>query len=351
MKKRNLNIYDIAEQAGVSIATVSRAINKPEKVRAETMEKIQDIIKQSNYTPNAIAQSLVLKATKTIGVIIASISNPFYGELVRAVEDKAASENYTILLGNTDNKFEEEEKYIDIFLKKKVDGIIFAGGRRMEERYDNHIQRVAKTIPIVLANHILFGENVYCVLSDEAKGAALAMKYLLELGHKNIAYINGYSTSYASIIKKENYVKTLLKNNIDIKDGLIVNAINDEMRGGYLACEELLSRQASFTALFAANDLMAMGAIKCLTLNGYRVPEDVAVVGYDDIDMCNYFTPGLTSVSQNIKFLGERSVEIMNDVLENREISKISYFEPQLIKRESSEIQLKRSEIIKNSII
>lgn len=339
MKKRNLNIYDIAKEAGVSIATVSRAINKPEMVKTETMEKIQGIIKNANYTPNAIAQSLVLKATRTIGVIIASISNPFYGELVKAIEDKAADEGYTILLGNTDNKFYEEEKYIDIFLKKKVDGIIFAGGRMMEERYNNHINQVARNIPVVLANHILFGENVYCVLSDEAKGAAIAMQYLIQKNHKSIAYINGYSNSYASIIKKENYVKMLLQNNIDIKDQLMVNAINDEMSGGFMACEELLRRGISFTALFAANDLMAMGAIKCLVTHNFKVPKDIAVVGYDDIDMCNYFSPGLTSVSQNIKVLGQRAVEIMNDVLDNKKISKISYFEPQLVKRESSEFE------------
>jgi LacI family transcriptional regulator len=340
MKKRNLNIYDIAKEAGVSIATVSRAINNSDKVKPETMEKIQSIIEQSNYTPNAIAQSLVLKSTRTIGVIIGSISNPFYGELVRAIEDRASDVGYTILLGNTDNKFNEEEKYIDIFLKKKVDGIIFAGGRKMEERYDRHIHRVAKSIPVVLANHILFGENVYCVLSDEAKGAALAMEYLIQKDHRSIAYINGYSTSYASIIKKENYVKALLQNNIDIKDQLIVNAVNDEMSGGFAACEELIQRNASFSAVFAANDLMAMGAIKSLINHGFRVPEDIVVVGYDDIDMCNYFSPGLTSISQNIKLLGERAVEIMKDVLEGKEISKISYFEPFLIKRGSSEIGL-----------
>lgn len=336
MKKRNINIYDIASEAGVSIATVSRAMNRPEKVKPETMEKIQSIIKKANYTPNALAQSLVSKSTRTIGVIIGSISNPFYGEMVRAIEDKAADEGYTILLGNTDNKFQEEEKYIDVFLKKKVDGMIFAGGRMMEDRYDKHINRIAKVIPVVLANHILIGENIYCVLSDEAKGSVLAVEYLLKKGHKNIAYINGYCNSYASIIKKENYVKTLLQNNIDIKDELIVNAIEDEMIGGYKACEVLLNRKVDFTALFAANDLMAIGAIKYLISSGYRVPEDIAVVGYDNIDMCNYFSPGLTSVSQNIRLLGQKSVEIMNDVLDNKNISKVTYYEPKLITRESS---------------
>lgn len=336
MKKSNLNIYDIAEEAGVSIATVSRAINRPEKVKAETMEKIQNIIKKANYTPNALAQSLVFNTTRTIGVIIGSISNPFYGELVRAIEDKAADEGYTILLGNTDNKFEEEGKYIEVFLKKKVDGMIFAGGRMMEEKYDEHIQRIAKVIPVVLANHILIEKNVYCVLSDEAKGTIIAMEHLIKKGYKNIAYINGYSNSYASIVKKENYIKTLLQNNIEISDELMVNAPNDEMSGGYSACESLLGRKANFTAIFAANDLMAMGAIKYLISNGYRVPEDIAVVGYDNIDMCNYFHPGITSVSQNIRLLGENSVKIMNDVLYSKDVSKVTFYEPELIIRESS---------------
>lgn len=336
MKKSDLNIYDIAREAGVSIATVSRAINRPEKVKPATMDKIQSIIKKANYTPNALAQSLVSKSTRTIGVIIGSISNPFYGEMVRAIEDRAADIGYTILLGNTDNKFFEEEKYIDVFLKKKVDGIIFAGGRMMEERYDKHIQRVAKIVPVILANHLLVSKNVYCILTDEAKGTNLAVEHFLEKGHKNIAYINGYSTSYASIIKKENYIKTLLQNNIDINEELIINAPNDEMPGGYAACEALFKRNTEFTALFAANDLMAMGAIKHITSKGYRVPEDIAVIGYDDIDMCNYFSPSITSVTQNIRTLGQKAVEILNDVLDGNEIKKVTYFEPELIVRESS---------------
>lgn len=335
MKKSNLNIYDIAAEAKVSIATVSRAMNKPEKVKLETREKIQSIIKKANYTPNALAQGLVFKTTRTIGVVIGSISNPFYGEMVRAIEDKASDKGYTILLGNTDNKFHEEEKYIDIFLKKKVDGMIFAGGRMMEERYDKNIQRIAKAIPVVLANHVLIHKNVYCVVSDEAKGTVIAMKYLIESGHRRIGYINGYSNSYASIVKKENYIKSLLQSDIDIDDNLIVDAINDEMSGGYKACEMLLSRQANFTAIFAANDLMAMGAMKFLISKGYRVPQDISVIGYDDIDMCNYFYPGLTSISQNIRLLGENSVEVMNSVLDGNDIGKVTYYEPELRIRES----------------
>lgn len=335
MKKSDLNIYDIAREAGVSIATVSRAINKPEKVKLETMKKIQSIIQKANYTPNALAQSLVLKSTRTIGVIIGSISNPFYGEMVRAIEDCASDKGYTILLGNTDNKFLEEEKYIDIFLKKKVDGIIFAGGRIMEERYDRHIQSAAKIVPVVLANHMMVGKNIYCILTDEAKGTGLAIEHLLSKGHKKIAYINGYSNSYASTIKKENYIKTLLQNGIDIDENLIVNAPNDEMPGGYTACEKLFGRSEELTAIFAANDLMAMGAMKYLMSKGLRIPEDIAVIGYDDIDMCNYYQPGLSSVTQNIRTLGESAVEILNDLLDEKEIKKITYFEPELVIRES----------------
>ncbi|SKA79842.1 transcriptional regulator, LacI family [Caloramator quimbayensis] len=335
MTKENVNIYDIAKEAGVSIATVSRAMNNPEKLRKETKEKIEKAMKKLSYTPNALAQSLVSKSTRTLGVIIANINNPFYGEMVRAIEDRASDKGYTILLGNTDNKFEEEEKYIDIFLKKQVDGIIFAGGRRISEKYNRHLIKVAENIPVVLTNHILQNKNIYCVLSDEAKGTELLMNYLIEKGHREIAYINGYADSYASIIKKENYLKILSKNSIPIVDELIIDSPSDDMRGGYRACEILLER-GKFTALFAANDLMAIGAIRCLTARGYNVPSDIAVAGYDDIDLCNYVSPSLTSVTQNISELGSIAVDIMTDVLECKEAGRLIFIEPKLVVRQSA---------------
>lgn len=335
MGKDNVNIYDIAKEAGVSIATVSRALNKPDKVKIETKEKIERAIKKLNYTPNALAQSLVSKSTKTIGVIISNINNPFYGEMVRAIEDKASDKGYTILLGNTDNKFEEEEKYIDIFIKKQVDGMIFAGGRRMSEKYNRHLFKVSEFVPVVLTNHILQYKNIYCVLSDEAKGTQMLLNYLIEKGHRKIAYINGYADSYASIIKKENYLKTLSKNSITINDDLIIDSLSDDIKGGYKACQSLLDKGQEFTALFAANDLMAIGAIKCLISKGFDVPGEIAVAGYDDIELCNYVSPSLTSVSQNIKELGSIAVDMIIDAIEGKDVEKLIFLEPKLIIRQS----------------
>ena len=189
MVKRNPNIYDVAKEAGVSIATVSRFFNQPHKVGKDTAQKIQAVIESMNYSPNALAQGLVFQTTRTFGVVIANINNPFYGEFVLAVENTASEENYALLLGNTDNRLDEERKIIDSFLQKKVDGLIFAGGRRIGEEYDENVLTAARQVPVMLANHSLVGNNIYCILTDEAKGARLAVQHLIDTGRRSIAHI------------------------------------------------------------------------------------------------------------------------------------------------------------------
>jgi LacI family transcriptional regulator/LacI family purine nucleotide synthesis repressor len=336
MVKRNPNIYDVAKEARVSIATVSRFFNQPHKVGKDTAQKIQAVIESMNYSPNALAQGLVFQTTRTFGVVIANINNPFYGEFVLAVENTASEENYALLLGNTDNRLDEERKIIDSFLQKKVDGLIFAGGRRIGEEYDENVLTAARQVPVMLANHSLVGNNIYCILTDEAKGARLAVQHLIDTGRRSIAHIKGYANSYATIIKEDSYLRTLHQNGIEIRPELIVQSPTDDLAGGYEACSYLLEEGATIDALFAANDLMAIGALKRLSEAGYQVPQDIAVIGYDNVDLCNYLSPGLTSVSQNISDLGRESVRSLSKVLNGERVDKVTYLEPELIIRDSS---------------
>lgn len=336
MTRRRASIYDVAKEAGVSIATVSRYFNQPHKVGKSTARKIKAVTERLNYSPNALAQGLVLQTTRTFGVITANITNPFYGELVLAVENTASEEKYTILLGNTDNRLDEEQKIIHSFLQKKVDGLIFAGGRRIGEQYNQHILCAAQQVPVVLTNHSIAANNIYCILSDEAKGARLAVQHLVDSGRRNIAHIKGYADSYATIVKEDNYLRTLHQNGIEIRPELIVQSATDDLAGGFHACGRLLDAQVKVDAVFAGNDLMAIGAIKCLTQRGYAVPESVAVVGYDNIDLCNYLVPGLTSVSQNIAELGREAVRFLSRVMNEEKIEKAIYLEPKLVIRGSS---------------
>jgi LacI family transcriptional regulator/LacI family purine nucleotide synthesis repressor len=336
VSKKNASIYDIAEEAGVSVATVSRTINNPDKVNAKTRSKIHEIMERMNYSPNALAQSLVSRSTKTIGVFISNITNPFYSEMVFAIEKSAFENDYSLLLGNSSNKIEKEEKYVDVFLKKQVDGIIFVGGRNVQDIHSKHIMKTAERVPVVLTNHAVVGKNIYGVLSDEAAGATLAVQHLIDTGRERIAFINGYDHSYPYVIKKDNYLKTMSRNGLPINENLIIHASRDNMDGGYAACEALLGRGDKFDAVFVANDLMAVGAMKKLISAGYNIPQDVSIVGYDDIQLCGFLSPGLSSVSQNIPTLGSMAVQLLNDILEEKAVNKITYLQPELKIRESS---------------
>lgn len=336
MDKKTTSIYDIAKEAGVSIATVSRTINTPEKVNEATRNKIMSIMVKHNYTPNALAQSLVSRSTRTVGVIISNIKNPFYGDLLHSIELEAAELGYSILLGNTVRSFVREKQYVETFLKKKVDGIIFSGGRPSDDEYTEHICRTAESLPVIMTNHLVVAKNVYCILTDETIGAYEAVKHLVDEGHSKIAYVNGFSNTYPNIVKKESYIKCLSQHGIDILDELIVDAKNDDLEGGYQACGELLGRNTKFSALFAANDLMAIGAMRKLSSVGYRIPHDVAVVGYDNIDFCEYLTPRLSSVTQNMVQMGQSAIRLLDHILKKESVPKITYLDPKLMIRESS---------------
>lgn len=336
MNKKGISIYDIAKEAGVSIATVSRTINMPEKVNEQTREKVHSIMELLNYTPNALAQSLVSRSTRTFGVIISNIKNPFHGELLRSIEVTAAELDYSILLGHTARNFEREQKYVENFKKKKVDGIILSGGRSIGEDYIRHIERTAESVPVVLTNHLLNKPNVYCVVTDETTGSYQAVNHLIERGSTKIAYINGFRHTYTNVVKEESYIRCLSQHGLSIDEKMMVNVQNDDMEGGFRACEELLSRGVSFDAIFAANDLMAIGAMRKLISIGVRIPEDVAVVGYDDIDICGYMSPTLSSVTQNLTDMGRIAIELLDRLSNDQPVTKITYLEPKLIIRESS---------------
>ena len=338
MGKKHASIYDIAKEAGVSVTTVSRVINNPDKVNTHTRRKIYAIMERMNYAPNALAQSLVSRSTETIGVFIHDVKNPFYAEMLYEIEKKAFEKGYSIFIGNTSNQIKKEEAYVELFAKKHVDGIIMVGGRNVREAQSNHILKTAERIPVILTNHTVIGKNIYCICADEAEGAVMAVQHLIDTGRRKIAYINGHEEAYAKIIKKDGYLKTLRRNNLAIDERLIVNAPRDTMEGGYAACEELLGKGGSFDAVFVSNDLMAIGVLKKLASAGIRVPQDVSVVGYDDIQLCKFFSPSLSSVTQECAEIGSMAVQMLIDVLEGKEVHKVTYLKPKLMIRESSSL-------------
>lgn len=331
----NYTIKDIARIANVSIATVSRVINGNGTVAQKTEKRILEIIRELNYVPNNVARSLVKQNSKTIGVVVADIMNPFYSEIIRAIQDQANIDGYSVISCNSDEDMEKEKQCIQMLLENQVNGIIFAGGRGKGDYYNQHIRDVAKKIPVVLADEFLEGENIYPIVCNKTKGAYEGVSALIELGHKRIAMINGYQDYKPSIEKLRGYKKALKDHGIPFREDYIRYG-DYHLDGSELHVKELMRLPQPPTAIFASNDLMAMGAIRALKHLGLEVPGDISVIGFDDIMMNEYMQPALTSVRQEMSRQGQLAVQILDMIFTGDKKPKKKYvIEPSVVMRSS----------------
>ncbi|MBM7615193.1 LacI family DNA-binding transcriptional regulator [Alkaliphilus hydrothermalis] len=287
-----INIKDVARKAGVSISTVSRVINESKVVKPETYKKVMKVIEELGYKPNAIARSLKVKNTKTIGILIPDISNQFYPEVVRGIEDIANMYQYNIFLCNTDLDYEKEIKYFDALAEKQVDGVIFIGNIVSEELYKRFI---TYEIPVVSIGAT--PEAIPSVTIDYEGASKAMVKYLIQKGHQRIAMISGNGNDpVVGIARLEGYKKALMESNISIVNELILEG-GSRFKHGYEAAIKLLEMDEPPTAIFVANDEMAIGTIRAALENGYSIPEELAIVGFDNIDMASKIYPALTTVA------------------------------------------------------
>lgn len=333
-----ITIKDIADIAGVSKTTVSKVLNnKDQKISEATRQKILNIVKEKNYIPNKMAQSLVTKKTKTIGLIIPDIRNPFFTDIARGAEDKAVREGYNIILCNTDENIEKETRAFNTLTEKMVDGIIFAPSSKTEF---NSSEYKISSKPIVLVDKELNIENLKGVVSlDNEDGTYLEIKHLVGIGHKNILYLSGPLKSEISKNRLKGYKKALKESNIKFNEDLVIQG-EYSFEWGYEVVKNL--DKINFTAICAANDLIAIGAIKALKERGIKIPQDISVVGFDDIQTANIIEPQLTTIKQNSYNMGYESASILINNLENNEINNIEkmIFKPELIIRSSTSQKL-----------
>ncbi|MCT4617973.1 MAG: LacI family transcriptional regulator [Marinisporobacter sp.] len=310
-----ITIKDIANEAGVSTATVSKILNKKDhNISEKTRKKVLGIIKEKNYIPNTVARSLVTKQTKTIGLVIPDITNPFFPELVRGAEDCASAYGYNIFFCNTDDKIEKEEKYINMLVEKMVDGIIFTQSANNNEEF-NHLNQIRK--PMVLIDRDIDIPNIKGkVLVDNFNGAYKGVSYLIRKGYKEIAFISGPFSTKTSLDRLEGYKKALKENDIFFEDTFVVEGEYKE-GWGKKAIEILMSKNISFDAVFCANDIIALSAMKFLKEVGMCIPEDVGILGYDDIYMAKLIEPALTTISQPNYKMGYEAVKLLIEIIEN----------------------------------
>lgn len=330
---KQTTIKDVAIEAGVSIATVSRVLNGQSGVSIELNTQVNKAVQKLNYRPNGIARALKISKSRCVGLIIPDIENPFFPALVRGVEDAAQKQGYAVMLCNTDGKEEEEKTYLKFLLNKQVDGILFVGNLDYEEN-KNWLSTLP--IPLVLLDRPMPGAPFHTVLVDNELGALLAVDHLINAGRKQIGIIGGKSQSSTSKQRISGALQSLKNHNYSFNPQLLATG-PFTFDGGYQATEKLIRSGQHFDAIFAGNDMMAIGAIECLGKYGRQVPADVAVVGFDDIRMAEWYKPSLTTVKQPVYEMGQIAVKIMvEQIIGELTSEKNSILKPELIIRCSS---------------
>ena len=331
-----VTISDIARVANVSKATVSRVINnKPEGVGKETRENILRIIKEYSFQPSMVARGLVTNKTKSLGLIITDIANSFYPLLVRGVEDYANKCGYSLFLCNSDNNPEKEKDYINAFVEKSVDGVILSSSMNETSFHYNILKN--KKIPLVVVDRCVEGNEFDAgVFLDNVKGAYIAVNYLIDNGHENIAFISGTKSLVVSKNRLSGYRMAFEERNLKVREDIIVEG-DYQFESGYKRALELIDQGKEFTAIFAGNDLMAIGAIKALKSRNIKIPDQVEIIGFDNIDFSRLIAPQLSTVGQPIYKMGANGAKQLIKLIEGKKIrNKNTILKPELIIRETT---------------
>lgn len=310
-------VKDVAREAGVSLGTVSNVLNGKESVKQESQEKVFRAIKKLGFQYNMTASALRTKATKTVGLIIPTIVNPYYPELARGVEDEARKEGFTVFLCNSDRDVEKERQYVNALLSRGTDGLILVKSRLSGKE----LAQLKLRTELVLAdygNQEGVRESFNMINVDDTGGIVQGMGVLEEYGHSRIAFISGLLDAYSSRCRMQAYRNCLEKRGILFRQEYVVTG-DFSWHSGYEAARRLLSLAERPTAVFAANDIMAMGAIKAAEERGIRIPEELSVIGYDDIEMSNLCSPALTTIHQPKYQVGLETVRLLMQNLNKQE--------------------------------
>ncbi len=305
---------DVAKQAGVSVTTVSHVVNETRPVSDELRRRVITAMTELGYQPNALARSLRRKQTHTLGMIVPDSANPFFAEVARGIEDTSFEQGYSVILCNSDGHLAEELLYTNVLVEKQVDGIIFVAAGASTEHIHN-LQ--ARDVPLVIVDRDVPGVAVDSVLTDNAGGGLVATEHLIGLGHRRIGCISGPSDLTPSADRILGYRNALTKNNLPIDEQLIVKG-DFQYESGHQAAHYLFGLEEPPTAIFACNDLMAVGAISAAVERGRQVPSELSIVGFDDVRLASFTNPPLTTIVQPKYEIGVLAATILLERLQNR---------------------------------
>jgi DNA-binding LacI/PurR family transcriptional regulator len=342
-QRSRVTIYRIAAEAGVSVSTVSRVLTGNARVGEDKRRAVEEVIRRHHFRPNAMARSLTRRQSRVIGCILPDVSHPFYGAAFLGAENRAVELGYSLLLGNTLNDrvghvTHVESRLLEVMLEKQVDGIIMMGGRVHEARaipeHEEEMRMVLAQVPVVTASGRMKGVDCYSVECDEAAGIGLAVNYLANLGHRTIGFLGGMQGIEPSDTRMASHRTALQEHGLRYAPEWCVESGFGIEDGGN-AMETFLSMRERPTALVCFNDLTAIGALYTLRKDGLRVPEDVSIVGVDDIPLAEYVVPRLTTVDLDARGQGGTAVDLMARILSGERPPRHVVMQPHLAIRDS----------------
>lgn len=326
-------IKDVAKMAGVSTTTVSHVINKTRFVAAETEQLVLQAIKELRYSPSAVARSLKVNTTKSIGMIVTSSETPYFAEIIHAVEESCYRQGYSLFLCNTQNDVEKIQNHLEMLSKKRVDGILVMCAEYTQNSLD--LLSNFNDLPMVVMDWGPSNQHTDLIKDNSFEGGYLATEYLIKNGHKKIGIIAGELTKTTAKTRYEGFLKAMQDFQLDVNPNWVMEGFF-EPEDGYECMNKILAQEELPTAVFCCNDVMALGAISAIGEKGLRVPEDISVIGYDNIHASRFYSPPLTTVHQSKSRLGVRALTLLFErITQPNNQQTIIEMHPELVVRKS----------------
>jgi len=307
-------VHEVAAYAKVSAQTVSRVVNGLPRVAPRTRERVLKAVKALDYEPNSLARGLVTRRTHAIGVVVYDISNPYYGQMVRGMEDAAFSRGYDLIIGNSDADHRKDLSYLRVFRRRAVDGILASVADPSRDRLEAWTQA---SCPVVFLDQYFGGDEASYVTVNNREAARRAVEHLLDIGHRRIGVVTASSTASVSVKERfAGYRDALKARGVEHDPALTARSERQTEEGGFHATGRLLRGGARPTALFCNNDAMAIGAMRAIYEAGLDIPGDISVVGFDDVPIAALLRVPLTTVAQPIRRMGAAAVELLTQRIE-----------------------------------
>jgi LacI family transcriptional regulator len=331
-----LSIREVAKRAGVSLGTVSNVLNRPEIVAEETRERVQAVITEIGFVPNGSARQLRVGRSPHIGLVVLDVANPFFTEVARGVEDLANKEGYVVILCNSDDSLERESHYLKVLEEQRTQGILITPVQNDASYLHRFRQR---GIAVVLLDRPSRIKDLCSVAVDDVRGGEIAAAHLLEQGHQRIAFVHGPLSIRQCADRKRGVLRAVKAAGLDPQSTILdITTAAQSAWEGEQSVEQLLGSNLKPTAVFCANDLLALGLMRALIRRGLSIPGDMAMVGYDDVEFASVLSTPLTSIRQPKYELGRAAAELLLDEATHPEIHQHKHivYQPELIVRESS---------------